>query len=88
MASNSQPSESKAPKNYNAITKYGSWIVIAVALTGAAQFDSTAQLSATFAYLILVATILYYGIDALNNVNGLVGGKKVAADEVFNKVSS
>ena len=44
-------STSNSPSNYNAITKYGAWIILAVALTGAAQFDTTAQLAAAFAYL-------------------------------------
>jgi hypothetical protein len=61
---------------YNQITKYGSWIVIAVVLTGAAQFDSTAQLSAAFAYLILVAAVMFYGSNAIANVNALVSGGK------------
>lgn len=70
MANPSQPSN--APSNYNQITKYGAWIVIAVALTGAAQFDSTAQLAAAFAYLILVAAALWFGPAAIANVNKII----------------
>ena len=66
-------SDSNSPTNYNAVTKYGAWIVLAVALTGAAQFDTTAQLAASFAYLILVAAILWYGPAALANIQGLTG---------------
>ena len=66
-------STSNSPSNYNAITKYGAWIILAVALTGAAQFDTTAQLAAAFAYLILVAAILWYGPEALKNIQGLTG---------------
>lgn len=65
--------QSKSPANYNTIFQYGSWLVIAVVLTGAAQFQTTAKLAAAFAYLILVATILYYGPEALRNVNNLTG---------------
>ena len=79
MASNSQPqsnlpsiSGSKAPVSYSQITNYAPWIVIGVVLIGAGQFDSTAQLAAGFAYLILVGTILYYGEQAMTNVNKLV----------------
>lgn len=79
MASNSQPQsslpsikDSKAPANYSQITNYAPWIVIGVVLIGAGQFDSTARLAAGFAYLILVATILYYGEQAMTNVNKLV----------------
>jgi hypothetical protein len=66
---------SKGPANYSQITKYGPWIVLAVVLTGAAQFDSTSQLAAGFAYLILVAAILWYGPNALKNIQGLTGQK-------------
>ena len=66
-------SASKSPTNYDAVTKYGAWIILAVALTGAAQFDTTAQLAAAFAYLILVAAILWYGPAALTNIQGLTG---------------
>jgi hypothetical protein len=66
-------SASNAPSNYDAITKYGAWIILAVALTGAAQFDTTAQLAAAFAYLILVAAILWYGPAALTNIQSLIG---------------
>ena len=76
MASPSQPSN--APSNYSAITQYGSWIVIAVVLTGAAQFDTTAQLAAAFAYLILVAAALWFGPAAITNVNGFISPKTVA----------
>ncbi len=62
-----------APANYDAITKFGPWIVIAVVLTGAAQFDTTAQLAAAMAYLILVAAALWYGPAALTNIKGLTG---------------
>jgi hypothetical protein len=65
---------SQQPANYNMITQYGPWIVLAVVLTGAAQFDSTAQLAAAFAYLILVAAALWYGPVALTNINGLTKG--------------
>ena len=63
---------SAAPTNYSDITKYGAWIVLAVALTGGAQFDSTAQLSAAFAYLILVAALMFYGLTAFANVQKLI----------------
>lgn len=66
-------SDSKSPTNYDAVTKYGAWIVLAVALTGAAQFDTTAQLAASFAYLILVAALLWYGPEAFKNIQGLTG---------------
>jgi len=66
--------QSKSPTNYSAITKYGAWIVLAVALTGAAQFDTTSQLAAAFAYLILVAALLWYGPTAFTNINKLIGG--------------
>jgi hypothetical protein len=65
---------SKQPADYSIITQYGPWIVLAVVLTGAAQFDSTAQLAAAFAYLILVAAALWYGPVALTNINGLTKG--------------
>jgi hypothetical protein len=76
VANPSQPS--KAPFNYSPITQYGSWIVLAVVLTGAAQFDSTAQLAAYFAYLILVTATLWYGPAAIANVNGFISPTKVA----------
>ena len=69
------PTVSNAPANYSAITKYGAWMILAVSLTGAAQFDTTAQLAAAIAYLILVAAALWYGPAALTNINGLVGNK-------------
>jgi phosphotransferase system glucose/maltose/N-acetylglucosamine-specific IIC component len=65
------PTVSKAPVNYDVITRFGPWLVIAVALTGAAQFDTTAQLAAAMAYLILVASVLWYGPAALTNINSL-----------------
>ena len=68
--------DSKAPSNYSQITKYGAWIVLAVALTGAAQFDSTAQIAAAFAYLILVAAALWFGPAAIANVNGIISPAK------------
>jgi len=63
--------DSKTPANYSALTQYGAWIVLGVVLLGAAQFDTTAQLAAGFAYLILVATILWYGQNALTNLKGI-----------------
>jgi hypothetical protein len=65
--------DSKAPSNYNPITQYGAWIVLGVVLLGAAQFDTTAQLAAGFAYLILVAAILWYGENAIANIQHLLG---------------
>lgn len=62
------------PSNYSPILDYAPWIVLAVVLTGAAQFDTTAKLSSAFAYLILVAAVLFYGPEAIKNVNKLVGG--------------
>jgi hypothetical protein len=70
---------SKAPTNYSQITQYGAWIVLAVVLTGAAQFDSTSQLAAAFAYLILVAAALWYGPNALKNIGGLAGSSGTTA---------
>jgi hypothetical protein len=70
---------SKSPANYNTIFQYGSWLVIAVVLTGGAQFDSTAKLSAAFAYLILVATVLYYGPAAIKNINNLSGNSSTVS---------
>jgi phosphotransferase system glucose/maltose/N-acetylglucosamine-specific IIC component len=67
---------SNAPANYDVITRFGPWLVIAVALTGAAQFDTTAQLAAAMAYLVLVASVLWYGPAALTNINSLAPGKK------------
>jgi hypothetical protein len=61
--------DSKSPSNYSPITQYGAWIVLGVVLLGAAQFDTTAQLAAGFAYLILVAAVLWYGSPALANIN-------------------
>ena len=70
--------DSKSPANYDPITRFGPWLIIAVALTGAAQFDTTSQLAAAMAYLILVAAALWYGPAALTNINSLVpaGTKK------------
>ena len=59
--------------DYSTIQQYGAWIIIATVLLGAAQFDSTSQLAATFAYLILVAAILWYGQTALANIKGISG---------------
>jgi hypothetical protein len=71
--------DSKAPSNYNPITQYGAWIVLGVVLLGAAQFDTTAQLAAGFAYLILVAAILWYGQSALTNIKSLSGNTPKAS---------
>ena len=73
------PVVSKAPINYDVITRFGPWLVIAVALTGAAQFDTTAQLAAAMAYLILVAAVLWYGPAALTNINSLTGNKTTSS---------
>ena len=70
---------SKAPVNYDVITRFGPWLIIAVALTGAAQFDTTAQLAAAMAYLILVAAVLWYGPAALTNINSLTGNKTTSS---------
>ena len=61
--------------DYSSLTGNASWAIIAVVLLGAAQFDTTSKLAAAFAYLILVAAILYYGPEAVKNVNNLVGNK-------------
>jgi hypothetical protein len=71
--------DSKSPSNYNPITQYGAWIVLGVVLLGAAQFDTTAQLAAGFAYLILVAAILWYGQNALTNIKSLGGNTPKAS---------
>lgn len=79
---------SKAPANYDVITRFGPWLVIAVALTGAAQFDTTAQLAAAMAYLILVAACLWYGPEALKNINGLTGNKVATKSTDTTKIQS
>jgi hypothetical protein len=77
---------SKSPTNYDTIFQYGSWLVIGIVLTGAAQFDSTAKLAAAFAYLILVATALYYGPAAIKNINNLSGNS--ASNKITSTVTS
>ena len=75
---------SKNPSNYNNLTQYGSWIVIGVVLLAGGQFDSTAELSAAMAYLILVAVALWYGPAALANVNSFIGTKTTKAPANLN----
>jgi hypothetical protein len=69
VANNSQPI------SYSSVTQYGPWIVIAIVLSGAAQFDTTAKLASAFAYLVLVATILYYGQEAAINLDKIINPK-------------
>ncbi len=58
--------------SYDPLKQIGAWIVLAVILTGAAQFDTTAKLAAAFAYLVLVMAAMYYGPEALVNINTLI----------------
>jgi hypothetical protein len=77
VANSPQSNQSFANVDYTQILNFAPWLVLAVVLLGGAQFDSTSKLSAAFAYLILVAAILFYGPQAIANVNSMVGSKPI-----------
>ncbi len=51
------------------------WGVIFLVLIGMADFDSTAPLATSFAWLIFLSVLLRYGQQAFGNISSLVGGK-------------
>lgn len=52
------------------------WGAIFVALVALADFESTANLAASFAWLIFISVLLLYGPTAFGNLSSLFGGSK------------
>ena len=52
------------------------WGAIFVALIGLADFPATANLAASFAWLIFISVLLLYGPQAFANLSSLFGGSK------------
>lgn len=52
------------------------WGVIFIVLVAMADFESTANLAASFAWLIFISVLLLYGPTAFGNLSSLLGGSK------------
>lgn len=52
------------------------WGAIFVTLVALADFEATANLSASFAWLIFISVLLLYGPQAFTNLSTLFGGSK------------
>jgi hypothetical protein len=72
---------SNPPINNNFITDFpplAVWIGITLVLVTMAQFGSTDQLAAAFAWLIFVAILLANGLTAAANLGSIFGTKPTA----------